>query len=186
MSKKSFKNRQNQNFGGGGGGNQNNQQQPPVKEKPEEQVETVDEDEQQLMAAVKWLAKDIRKVREWKSRRDQRLYATATLSGKAPNKEYNNGAEVARDLLDIYRNENTYITYNLSYNNASHIGRLIKVTDDNKLIFAIEPEYNANASGASLETFQRSSANNDESGASADVATAPTAENVGFGSLLGG
>jgi len=68
----------------------------------------------------------------------------------------------------------------LRYNGTSHIARLISVDKDDNLTFAIEPEYQASAGGASLDHFERRSPAEADEGGTAQPAQ-PT--DAGFGQL---
>lgn len=174
---------------GGQPNNQGNQGSPEttVEEKPKEQpnppAPVQDETEKQIQNAIAWLGRQIVSVREWPSKRDNgRMYATAKTTGKAPNAEYNNPAELASELLDAFRNENTFITYRLRYNGGQKVARLISANKETgDLTFAIEPEYQANASGPSFEHFQKRESTADDGTTAQPVAQA---ENVGFGRLF--
>lgn len=125
---------------------QPNQPAPAVIEQP--QVDTA------VQNAVNWLGKQLRSIREWTGK-DGRQYASISHSNSNPgNGTHNSPLDVADELLALKKNTREFVTFDLRYNNKTAHARLISVDRVNdKLVFALDVEYNVGGAQGSITAF---------------------------------
>jgi len=173
--------------------NKNNKgaQNPPAKEKAE--TTTIEKDmnshdtvelSKEMTNAIKWVGNQLGTIRPWTGR-DNREYATITPKSSAkPPKPYTSVGEVAQAVIDNLKEVGeeagvaVFASYNLGFKGNKAVGRLISVTEEGKLVVALEIEYAVNSARGGIQTMIPRGDSNDEDN---DVEVADS--NAGFGKL---
>lgn len=113
----------------------------------------------ELTNAINWLAAQFATIRAWIGR-DGRDYCTITVKRNAsPPKPYEDVGAVAEAVIDNLKEigaENgvaVFASYDLSFKGNRGVGRLISVTDERKLVFALEIEYTVSSTKAGIQTM---------------------------------
>jgi len=115
-----------------------------------------------LTNAIAWLGKQFRTIREWTGS-DNRTYASISHSGVDPmNGVHHSPLDVADEILGALATkqkqsgEATFATFPMKYNGKTVEARLIKSDRVNdKLLFALNVEYNISASTGTLQSFAK-------------------------------
>lgn len=166
--------------------NKNKNSDVQTQEKPDKKLESHDSVElsDNLQKAIKWLGGQLGSIRTWIGR-DNRDYATITPKSSAkPPKPYETVGDVAQAVIDNLREvgeENgvaVFASYTLNFRNNKAVGRLISVTEEGKLVFALEMEYAVSGAKSGIQTMiPKEQAEDDDENVEAQ------ASDAGFGKL---